>query len=137
MAAIVAVGYLVWLPNSRFVTFVSQRRGTSEETIRNQLGAFAYDSKSALDFKLIDEENGREETYAALAVAAGAAGAAGDYEVIRPIVIDEGTAPASWQGRMWPASTQVRAADSVASEACSLHGRSLAYSGDPLAICKR
>ena len=46
-----------------FVGWVSQARGMSPQTIVDDLGAFVYDSQTAVDRGLVDRVLGRDEAY--------------------------------------------------------------------------
>jgi protease-4 len=46
-----------------FVDYVSKQRDISAETIKDQIGALPYDSQRALELKLIDAINNKEEAY--------------------------------------------------------------------------
>jgi len=54
-----------------FVSYVSKRRGIDEATIRNQIGAMAYDQRTALAYHLSDATMNRQDAYDTLAKAAG------------------------------------------------------------------
>jgi protease-4 len=51
------------LEYQQFVAWVSGTRGIPEEAIVNDLGAFVYDSRTAVERGLVDEVLGREEAY--------------------------------------------------------------------------
>ncbi len=53
-----------------FVAYVSQRRNIPGDSIRNQIGALTYDSRSALEQKLADKVANRHDAYDLLAEAA-------------------------------------------------------------------
>lgn len=54
----------------QFVQFVGQRRGITEATIRDQVGALIYDPTTAVTLKLIDKVGAKEDAYAELAAKA-------------------------------------------------------------------
>lgn len=113
-----------------FVKFVSKQRGISDDDIRNKIGAMGYDSKSALELKLVDKIGSRENAYHALAEKAGVQD---DFHVVRiepmPSPI-ESFLSAAWQAPQKEAKAQ-------STSACSLSQSVMVYRGDLAALCKK
>ncbi|MFC1626798.1 S49 family peptidase [Patescibacteria group bacterium] len=64
-----------------FVEYVSMRRNISEVDIRENIGAFIFEPKTAIDLKLIDAVKSKEDTFQELALQAGITG--DDYQIVR------------------------------------------------------
>ena len=104
-----------------FVTWVSQARGISPQTIVDELGAFVFDGHTAVDRGLVDRVLGREEAYRYAAEMSGV-----DPDDTR---VDRIVAPGfveSLLSATWPGS----GAGAVIGEP----GRSVVCSGAPLAL---
>ena len=71
-----------------FVSYVSQRRGIDQATLRDQIGALIYDSRSATAARLTDVVAPREEAYGLLADAAAVPRR--DFNVVETVA-DSGT----------------------------------------------
>lgn len=110
-----------------FVGYVSKHRGISQADIREKIGAMGYDSKSALELKLVDKIGSRENAYYALAEKAGVKD---DFHVVRTEPVPspiESFLSAAWQAPQKEAKT---------SSACSLAQSVMVYRGDVAALCK-
>jgi protease-4 len=114
-----------------FVQYVSQRRGVPTDTIRNDIGALTYDTRTAKSHKLIDTIANREEAYDSLAEAAKLS--RDDYQIIRAdFTTPSDDAPeVSYAAK----SSSVVQAD-VRASACVLNRVSLAYYGDTGRLCE-
>lgn len=112
-----------------FVKYVSQRRGISEDVIRNQIGAMIYDPKSAVELKLVDNIGSRQQAYAALARAAGT----DDYSIVRRY--SEPGLVASLLGAFNRQPAPQAATAKV--DLCALTKSPLAYYGDITAWCAK
>ena len=113
-----------------FVQYVSQRRNIPDATIRDQIGAMVYDSKTAKELKLVDEVGSRQDAYDALAKAAKVE--KGDYTIIRQYT-DPG-----FVGSLLGAikrGGQPKAQETV--DLCKLTRSSLAYHGDVTSWCSK
>jgi len=116
-----------------FVKYVHERRKIPEDVIRDKLGALTYDAKTAKEEKMIDDTMGREETYKALAEASRIGD---DYEVVRPIVLDE---TARYQGGGWLGTVLHRGpkpASMAQASRCDLDRVTLAFNGDLSTLCR-
>jgi ClpP class serine protease len=117
------------------VSYVSSRRNIPESTIRDQLGAMEYDSKSAKDLKLVDAIGSRQDAYSALA---GAGKHRDDYRIVQPTASTPSLSSSIWAAitrRPQPkAQTPVKPAD-----LCSLSQSqtALAYHGDISQWCAK
>lgn len=111
-----------------FVQYVSKQRNIPEATLRNTIGAMAYDNKTAQEYKLIDQTANRNDTYQALAKAADIED---DFYVVR-----EEPAPSFVESLLTSAlrkpEKQVKIGD-----ACALTRVTLAYHGDVAAFCTK
>lgn len=65
---------------ARFVKYVSARRGISESTIKDRIGALVYEDTQARDLNLIDSVGSRDLAYAELAKRAGITN--DDYQMV-------------------------------------------------------
>jgi len=113
-----------------FVEYISKRRGMSTDTIRNEIKALAYDTKTAKSHKLIDKVADRQQAYDDLAEAAKIA--RDDYQIVR-VDTDESENEDVYVG--------VHAANShdttsTRSTACALNRVPLAYYGDVVRLCE-
>ncbi len=115
-----------------FVQYVSERRGIPTDTIKNTIGAMAYDNKSATDLKLIDGTASREVTYQALAKAAGL----GDNYVVMREQTPKGLV-ASLLGAITgrPQTQATSSAPASAVTACAITKSAMAYYGDLANLC--
>ncbi len=120
----------------QFVKHVAERRGISESTIRDSIGAHLYGEDGALKRKLIDGVASREQAYNQLAEAAHLKW--GEYEVVR----DAPSASNPWDsfsakflgGK--PAASAQTSASSALPGVCSSVSTPLAYHGDLMQLCK-
>jgi protease-4 len=111
-----------------FVKYVSERRGIPDPTIRTQIGAMIYDTKTAAELKLTDGTLNRHETYEKLAEAAKVQH---DYSVVQE------TPNLGFVGSLLSAIGQrpkPEAAKKI--DLCTLTHVSLAYHGDVSGWCK-
>jgi protease-4 len=111
-----------------FVQYVSQHRNISEDTLRNTIGAMAYDNKTAQSYKLIDMTGSRETAYDELAKAAGLE--RGSYQVVREAYVP------SLIESLLSAAGRTPQPKASAPNLCSLTTASLAYHGDVTSLCK-
>lgn len=110
-----------------FVKYVSERRNIPADTIKGQIGAMAYDPKTAKDLKLIDEIGSRQDAYDALAGAAGVQG--NDYSVVKEY------SQAGFVQSLLGAVTRKSEPKAVEFDKCALTRQSLAYHGDVGSWC--
>lgn len=109
----------------QFVKYVSQRRGVSEGTLRDRIGAMVYDGKTAESHKLIDQTGTREDSYDKLAEAARLR--TKDYQVIRLVVERLGEQQEAASGDQ---------SKSAKSQGCAVHQIRLVYYGDVARLCR-
>ncbi|HSX17446.1 MAG TPA: S49 family peptidase [Patescibacteria group bacterium] len=108
-----------------FVQYVSQHRHIAEATIRDTIGAAAYDNKTALEYKLIDQTGSRDDAYAALAKAAGIQD---DFTIVREEQ-SQGFIESLLSATVRKPQVQAKA------NICSQTQGVLAYHGDVTALC--
>lgn len=122
-----------------FVKYVSERRGIPEETIRTQIGAMPYDTKTAMSYKLIDQTGGKQDAYDLLAKQAKID--TDDYQVIRDAYFTEGySSDDSWVSGIMNHLTgrHTDAANTPAKtsvDSCALTRTNLAFYGDVTKFC--
>lgn len=111
-----------------FVKFVAAERDISESAIRDNYGALIFDNKGAEERKLIDGTRTREQVYEELAIAAGVS----RFEVVR-----EDDSPDFFGGLFGRLSDRIlgRKEPARATGICFPANMSLAYYGDPAALC--
>jgi protease-4 len=109
-----------------FVQYVSEHRHIPEATIRDTIGAMAYDNKTAQSYKLIDKTGSRDDAYAALAKAAGIED---DFSIIR-----EEYSPSFVESLL--SATLHKPQIKASSNICSQSKGILAYHGDVAALCQ-
>jgi protease-4 len=114
-----------------FVGYVSERRSIPEATIRGQIGAMAYDNKTAKSLHLIDETASREDVYNALAEKAGVKA---DFEVTR-----EKTKSGFWSTLLGAVTGKPakQASSSQTPGACTISTLHLAYAGNITDLCTK
>ncbi len=111
-----------------FVAHVAESRGITEDTIRNELGAFIYQAGRAVELGLADQLGNRQDAWAE---AATTAGLGEDYDV-REVVGDDSFA--SLFGLRLPGtSADTPAAD--LSGLCSPTARAFVFHGDLATFC--
>lgn len=108
-----------------FVSYVASHRKIPEATLRNTIGAMAYDNKTAQSHKLIDQTMSREEAYEKLARAAGIED---NFTILR-----EERTPGFLESLL-QAATQKQNKSSQA-QACGISSSILAYHGDVATLC--
>lgn len=112
-----------------FVNYVSTQRKIPADTIRTQLGALTYDTKTAKELKLTDETGSRQDAYKALAVAARVAD---DYS----IVYEESSSDSTLDWLLGAIGRKPQPqAKSV--DLCPLTKQALAYHGDTSSWCAK
>lgn len=118
----------------KFVSYVSERRSIPADTIKNDIGALAYGTTTALSKKLMDKEMSKEDAYTELATRASVT----DYRMQR--IDGDGSflgsifgAQGLLRGRM---SASERAAGRAQFCATNLVGKPLVMSGDLMNVCK-
>jgi protease-4 len=112
------------LSYDQFVKYISQRRGISEATIKNEIMALAYGDQQALRNKLIDAIGSKQDAYAELARRANSK----EYYVIsRNIQIS--FLDAIFMNTVKPYLTRE---EYNAKEGCELCNQTLALYGDPM-----
>lgn len=109
-----------------FVDYVSKQRTIPTDTLRNVIGAMAYDNKTAQEYKLIDMTGSRETAYDELAAAAGVED---DYQIVREQYI-----PTFIESLL--SATISKPQRSASANLCALTNATLAYHGDVTAFCK-
>ncbi|MBL8031263.1 MAG: S49 family peptidase [Candidatus Doudnabacteria bacterium] len=109
-----------------FVRYVSQRRLIPEATIRNSIGAMTYDTKTAVDLRLVDGAANRQEAYDALAKAAGVED---DYQIIA-----EEYTPSFVESLLYMVNRKPQA-EAKKVNLCTLTSTRLAYHGDITKWC--
>ncbi|HYH74961.1 MAG TPA: S49 family peptidase [Candidatus Saccharimonadales bacterium] len=109
-----------------FLRYVSKQRSIPEDTLRNTIGAMAYDNKTAQEYKLIDMTGSRETAYEELAEAVNIAD---DYQVVREQYI-----PTFLESLLSVVTRKPQT--SASADLCSLTRNSLAYHGDVMSLCK-
>jgi len=110
-----------------FVSYVSKRRGIDEATIRNQIGAMAYDQRTALAYHLSDATMNRQDAYDTLAKAAGYPN---DYSVVQE------QPSYGFVRSLFMAVSHQQQPKAQEVDLCSLSQASLAYHGDISSWCK-
>lgn len=108
-----------------FVAYVSKQRKIPEATLRSTIGAMAYDNKTALNHKLIDQTANKEDAYEQLAKAAGIED---DFTVLR-----EERIPGFLQSLLEAATRQEGKRSQAA--VCAFNSSILAYHGSVTALC--
>ncbi len=111
-----------------FVKFVSQRRNIPEATIRETIGAMAYEPKKAKSFKLADEIGSRQAAYEAIA---SSAKIGTDYTIVR-----EQSEP-GLADSLLGAVTRWQQPKAKPVDLCALTKSTLAYHGDVTAWCAK
>ena len=117
---------------SNFVAHVAETRGISEQTLREEMGAYIFDVQTAEDYNLIDGTSGRPE---ALADLAQRAELEEDYQLVQvsypqPSLLD------ILLGKAPEPLTFEQQQTLIQSDLCSVTTTSvLAYHGDITALC--
>jgi protease-4 len=108
----------------------------TEQTIRDTMGAHIFDNAIAQQFGLIDGTLDRSATIAKLAELAKVGT---DYELVRPRQEQP-----SLLGQVlnialpkWPGVARIATPDALHAELCAAATTTLAYYGDPRALCGR
>lgn len=114
-----------------FVAYVAEHRKISAETIKDTIGALAYDNKSALELKLIDNTGSRDAAYAELAKAAGIED---DYQIVQEDYI-----PTFLETILFTLTGKPNkhAQSQKQFDTCSLTRSTLAYHGDVTRLCNK
>jgi protease-4 len=115
-----------------FVGYVSERRSIPEATIRGQIGAMAYDNKTAKSLHLIDETASREDVYNALAEKAGVKA---DFQVTR--VKTKGGFWSTMLGAVTGKPAKQASTTQPAGTACATSTLHLAYAGNVTDLCTK
>jgi protease-4 len=117
---------------AQFVTHVSTYRKIPEATIRDQLGAHIFGNADAQSLGLIDGTANQQDAYAQLARMANVAGT---WQVVR-VHRSSGLAALFGESNA-PQEAAKLIADTQAAQLCFAPGTTLAFYGDPTAICHR
>lgn len=121
---------------AQFVSHVAANRKISEQTIRDDMGAHIFDNSLAQQYGLIDGTLDRTATIARLAEMAKVGTS---YELVRP----KSEQPTFWGQLLnvaapaWFGPSRASAPDHLRADLCSATTTSLAYYGDPRALCRR
>jgi protease-4 len=110
-----------------FVSYVSERRAIPDAVLRNQIGALAYDPKSAAELKLVDAIGSRQTAYNQLA----------EVAKIKDnfTVVQEEHLPGFVES-LFGAVTGKPQPEAKKVDLCTLTRSSLAYHGDVTGWCK-
>lgn len=120
---------------AQFVSHVASNRKISEATIRDEMGAHIFDNVLAQQYKLIDGTLDRTATIARLAELAKVGGA---FELVKP----KSEQPTFWGQLMniaapsWLGPSRAAASDQLRAELCAATATTLAYYGNPRALCR-
>jgi protease IV len=109
-----------------FVAYVSKERGIPADTIRGTIGALAYDNKTALQYKLIDQIGSRQTAYDELAKEAGIED---DYQIV-----EEEWIPSFIESLL--AATIRKPQPKASANLCDMTRSTLVYHGDVSLLCK-
>lgn len=110
-----------------FVDQVSNSRGINKSDIEENLGAYIYDEKQALDLKLVDQLGSKEEAYEMLAKQIGLEG----FEVLQ-----RESSNGIFDSLFGVVSSLMPARSVKTSGNCFLHSQVLAYHGDVASLCQ-
>jgi protease-4 len=117
-----------------FVTHIAETRGISEQTLRQEMGAYIFGTEQAQQYNLIDETSGRPEAIAALAESLELGE---DYQLVR-IGYDQPGLLEILLGQTPLELTYEQEQELIQQDLCHLANQSLlAYYGDVLALCSQ
>ncbi len=115
-----------------FVNDVVAARKIEPNVLKNQIGALAYDNKTALEYKLIDATKTREEVYAE---AAKKSGLENDYQVIRESATSSFLNQILSAIGMIPKLSAANIQTEITRKKCGLSGQILAFHGQVASLC--